>query len=172
MSCRILQLEGGKTESGLSVSSTTIVDVPQNTTTADFLSSVVTAHGGTMTGQRLVLFVQQGHFPLRPCSAGHVITAAARMVAVAYPATFVSDTADKCSFDNTTSFKSAAAPIVQPGAFVGSTRNTFAFGAKKVPQEDGKGGGWRPTRPLQAAQNWTPNASATPFSTNWLGSAQ
>jgi hypothetical protein len=170
MSCRILQLNGGKTESGLSVSSTTIVDVPHNTSTADFLSSVVTSRGGTMTDQRLVLFVQQEHFPLRPCSAGHVITAAARMVAVAYPATFVSDTAGKCSFDNTTSFKSAAPPIVQPGGF-GSTRNASAFGATKVPREGGTGG-WPPTRPFQAAQNRTSNASATLFSTNWLGSAQ
>jgi hypothetical protein len=119
-----------------------------------------------MPDQRLVLFVQQGHFPLRPCSAGHVITAAARMVAVAYPSTFVSDTADK-SFDNTTSFKSAAPPIVQPGAFVGSTRNPF--GAVKVPHEGGKGQG---TRPFQAAQNWTLNASAKPFATNFGRSAQ
>jgi hypothetical protein len=96
MSCRVLHVTATSSAgSGLSVLSSTAT-VPACATAAEILASVFAAEkgGATSTDQRLMLFIQQEHFPLRPCSAAQVIKATPGMVAVAYPAAFMSETRD------------------------------------------------------------------------------
>jgi hypothetical protein len=96
MSCRVLHVTAtGSAGSGLSVLSSTAT-VPACATAAEILAFVFAAEkgGATPKDRRLMLFIQQEHFPLRPCAAAQVIKATQGMVAVAYPAAVMSETRD------------------------------------------------------------------------------